>query len=73
MSLQTPDTVRRLQRTLYLKAKKETDYLLLPPVTTKCTAKTCYALSRSAGGAPGVEGQTLADIERQGGRGGFRD
>ena len=69
MSLQTPDTVRRLQRTLYVKAKKEPEYrfyLLYDKVYREDVLAHAYALSRSAGGAPGVDGQTFADIEAAG-------
>ena len=56
VSLKTPDTVRRLQRTLYVKAKKEPEYrfyLLYDKVYREDVLAHAYALSRSAGGAPG--------------------
>jgi len=69
VSLQTPDTVRRLQRALYVKAKKEPEYrfyLLYDKVYREDVLAHAYALSRSAGGAPGVDGQTFTDIETTG-------
>lgn len=69
MSLQTPDTVRRLQRTLYVKAKKEPEYrfyLLYDKVYREDVLAHAYARSRRAGGAPGVDGQTFEDIEAAG-------
>jgi RNA-directed DNA polymerase len=69
VSLKTPDTVRRLQRTLYVKAKKEPEYrfyLLYDKVYRDDVLAHAYALSRSAGGAPGVDGQTFKDIETAG-------
>jgi RNA-directed DNA polymerase len=69
VSLQTPDTVRRLQRTLYVKAKKEPEYrfyLLYDKVYREDVLAHAYARSRRAGGASGVDGQTFEDIEAAG-------
>lgn len=71
MSLQTPDSVRRLQRTLYVKAKKEPAYrfyLLYDKVYRADILAHAYRLSRAARGArtPGVDGATFEDIEAAG-------
>ena len=72
MSLQTPDSVRRLQRTLYVKAKNEPAYrfyLLYDKVYRDDILTHAYQLSRAARGArtAGVDGVTFADIEAAGG------
>lgn len=69
MSLQTPDSVRRLQRKLYIKAKQEPEfrfYLLYDKVYREDVLLHAYRLSRSAHGAPGVDGVSFAAIESEG-------
>ena len=71
MSLQTPDSVRRLQRALYVKAKKEPAYrfyLLYDKVYRDDILTHAYRVSRAARGActSGVDGVTFDDIESAG-------
>jgi RNA-directed DNA polymerase len=71
VSLQTPDSVRRLQRALYVKAKKEPAYrfyLLYDKVYRDDILRHAYQVSRTARGArtPGVDGVTFKDIEAAG-------
>ncbi len=69
MSLATPDAVRRLQRTLYVKAKQEPGfrfYLLYDKVYRADVLTHAYRLSRAARGAAGVDGVTFAAIEAGG-------
>ena len=69
MSLQPPEKTRKLQATLHAKAKGSPGYrfyLLYDKVYRADVLAHAYALSRQAGGAPGVDGQTFADIEAQG-------
>ena len=54
MSLQTPDSVRRLQRALYVKVKQEPEfrfYLLYDKVCRDDILAHAYQLSRAARGA----------------------
>ncbi len=66
MSLQTPDSVRRLQRALYVKAKQEPEfrfYLLYDKVCRDDILAHAYQLSRAARGAAGVDGVDFATID----------
>ena len=69
MSLQTPESVRRLQRALYVKAKQAPEfrfYLLYDKVYRDDVLTHAYRLSRAARGAAGVDGVEFADIESAG-------
>jgi len=71
VSLQTPDSVRRLQRALYVKAKTEPAYrfyLLYDKVYRDDMLHHAYRVSRAADGArtPGVDDVTFEDIEAAG-------
>jgi RNA-directed DNA polymerase len=66
VSLATPE---KLQESLYGKAKREPDcrfHFLYDKLYREDILSHAFALSRSNGGAPGVDGQTFADIEAQG-------
>ena len=69
MSLETPDSVRRLQRKLYVKAKQEPEfrfYLLYDKVYREDVLAHAYRVSRAARGAAGVDGMSFEDIEAAG-------
>jgi len=69
MSLRTPLKLKSLHEALYHKAKQEPNYrfyALYDKVWRMDLLTHAYALNRSNGGAPGVDGQTFADIEAYG-------
>jgi RNA-directed DNA polymerase len=69
MSLETPERIRTLQRKLYRKAKAEPAfrfYVLSDKIHRADILRHAYALSRSNGGAPGVDGITFEKIEAAG-------
>ena len=69
MRLQPPETVRALQRALYRKAKAEPTfrfYLLYDKVHRADVLHHAWALVRANGGAPGVDGVTIAAVEADG-------
>lgn len=69
MSLSTPERIRSLQRKLYVKAVREPQfrfYSLYDKVYRADILAHAYRLCRSNGGAAGVDGVTLSEIEAQG-------
>jgi RNA-directed DNA polymerase len=69
MSLMTPDKIRSLQRKLYLKAKAEPEfrfYQLYDKVWREDILAHAYALARENRGAPGVDGVSFKQIEKEG-------
>src|SRR3954451_18934044 len=69
MSLATPDSIRKLQRKLCLKAKDEPAfrfYLLYDKICSEDILCHAYNLARANKGAPGVDGVTFATIEASG-------
>jgi RNA-directed DNA polymerase len=69
MSLVTPVSIQTLQRKLYLKAKREAGYrfyALYDKVYRGDVLFHAYALVRSNGGVPGVDGIGFEDIEASG-------
>src|SRR3954470_22763341 len=69
MSLTTPDSIRTLQRKLYLKAKAEPDYrfyLLYDKIYRADVLRHAYELVRANRGASGVDGVTCQEIEAAG-------
>ncbi len=68
-SLRTPEKIRSLQRKLYLKAKAEPEfrfYLLYDKIHPEDVLRHASRLARSNKGAPGVDGQSFAMIEKSG-------
>src|SRR5918992_3091700 len=69
MSLATPEKIRTLQRKLYRKAKAEPAFrfsLLYDKIRRDDILEHAYALARTNGGAPGVDGESFAAIEAAG-------
>src|SRR3989304_3031923 len=69
MSLKTPEKIRMLQRKLYSKAKQEPNYrfyLLYDKIYREDILAHGWALAKSNGGAPGVDGKSFEDIESAG-------
>jgi len=69
MSLTTPDNIRTLRRTLYLKAMAEPSYrfyLLYDKIYRTDILRHAYDLVRANKGAAGVDGVTCATVEAAG-------
>ena len=69
MSLVPPPKVQKLQTTLHTKAKESPSYRfyrLYDKVYRRDILEFAYLRCRSNDGAPGVDGQTFADIEAYG-------
>jgi group II intron reverse transcriptase/maturase len=69
VSLQTPQTVHKLQAALHAKAKGSPGfrfYSLYDKLFRTDVLAHAYASCKANGGAPGVDGQTFADIEEYG-------
>jgi group II intron reverse transcriptase/maturase len=68
-NLSTPKSVQKLQKALHAKAKAEVGYrfyALYDKISREDILAHAYAQCRSNKGAPGVDGQDFADIEKYG-------
>ncbi|MGE5819142.1 MAG: group II intron reverse transcriptase/maturase [Deltaproteobacteria bacterium] len=69
MSLKTPESVRQLQRKLYVAAKQQPErrfHQLYDKIYRADILEYAYALAQSNAGAPGVDGVRFEDIESGG-------
>jgi RNA-directed DNA polymerase len=69
MSLATPGKIRELQIKLHRKAKNEPGYrfyMLYDKIYREDILSHAYELARANKGAPGVDGQSFAEIELRG-------
>lgn len=69
MSLQTPESVRKLQAALHAKAKELPDYRfysLYDKVCREDVLRFAYRHCRHNGGSAGADGETFEDIELSG-------
>src|SRR3974390_3431361 len=74
MSLQTPNTVEKLQTSLQTKAKTELAfrfYTLWDKVCRRDVLAEAYQRCRANAGAAGVDGETLEQVEARGFEGGL--
>jgi RNA-directed DNA polymerase len=65
VSLVTPETVRKLQTTLHVKAKESSSfrfYTLYDKIYRRDVLAFAFRICRVNGGAPGVDGQTFEDV-----------
>jgi RNA-directed DNA polymerase len=65
MSLATPDSIRKLQRKLYLKAKDEPAfrfYLLYDKICREDILRHAYDLARANKGVPGVDAGLFSSV-----------
>ncbi|PED07464.1 group II intron reverse transcriptase/maturase, partial [Bacillus pseudomycoides] len=65
----TPITLQELRRRIYQKAKSEPTHRfwgLFSHITKLTTLHEAYQHARKNGGAPGIDGQSFADIELEG-------
>jgi RNA-directed DNA polymerase len=68
-TLATPESIRKLQRALYQRAKNDPRfraYALYDKVYRPDILAHAYALAKANGGAPGPDGRTFAEIEADG-------
>ena len=68
-NLSTPRSVQKLQKALHAKAKAEAGYrfyALYDKISREDILAHAYAQCRSNKGAPGVDGQDFAEVERYG-------
>jgi len=64
-----PSNLQELRRRIYRKAKSETTHRfwgLFVPITKIETLEEAYRIAKGNGGAPGIDGQSFADIESVG-------
>ncbi len=69
VSLKTPESIRQLQRKLYVAAEQQPErrfHQLYDKIYRADILRHAYALARSNAGAAGVDGETFEDIESAG-------